>query len=1256
MRRLLLLMVCAAASEAQVISITSPTSNQVVSGFSGVPFVVSLASAPSVTRVCYTVDGYPATNPGTNGLNTAGCALAPYTFSFNTFWVMNGPHQVTATAYDALGNVVATNTQPFVVANTWPVSCGGSPPALSVSTGTPVTSTWSGGVTVTAQITGACATDNLKYFFWLDGTDVVSVGNVTDGQPRSTTFDTTRFFDGQHVVAVTVQDSTNNTVYQNSIDGTENGAAEWSRTVTFSNGAVPSDVWNNFHDFYLTPGATATLGCNVVNANGTAGTPVPCDYTSLNTAVATVGGSGNVTVANPLPAQGTSAQILTMGETVSCTDLSTALSSLFTVTSTCHVFHASDTGRLMRIISGTNWIPGLYQISAVNESINAATMSLPGSGAPQNVTTSTAASGGHFGMGPTRTAWILGEASNILPHFGRNNTILTSYDPVNSTFVHCGFSSSVLVTDQIYNPSFGSDLSASGFNCLEQGVFNGTLDTFTSGQQSAFQSAANSYISTWLSQLASLNFTKQIFTWGTGENLAGSGPSIWGSTSGPAASWSPTGVQYIFEQWVPNMLAISVVDEVNSPWGGHPLAGPITFTGGANGSISSIVASSGTCTISGINGFGVIGGFVIHGSVIPNMNNVAPTISHLTGSTFPCAGVANGTYSSSNDPGLVLEPFANTWFASNTSYVLSSAFASFRTQGVAAGGGRAFMGWPNAANTNCSSLGNWNGNSVQSNSGVSNISDYNDMYPNHGNEQYLSSRVQLSSVINDPLGFGSTMRNAFGCYNPSHPTVMLTQGTSTGFGFQGYPVAISTISNGLVTFSAPHGLINIIPGLTRLTVTGASNPAFNTNFYVTDAPTPTTADIVLAATDFTDTADTPGTGGTLTFADGTELATSSQKATGGITITPLGSTHVTYSGTPTNNVNRHRCQTFTLSGTSTNSAWNTRTFSYGCENLSVATDGNGSASAVMYIRELPSGTSTGGTASIIADNTMVKGRNGDTQLLDYNPEFTFGTVMECAVTRCAGQRLYKVTDEFQEYMDHAAGNGVKAGWGAQALGAVTLFGDTTVANQLQANPHFENARAVPTFRAASTGAQMMNRWQKYILQPTLQSPDYGFLISCGARASSYGNILMCWNASDAPQSRTFNLAPYLQTGQNIIRSRATYQGISPLGIISAGTQSDSITLASGEAVFYVFPASFALELPQPILGVRLADVANATKVVVRYSYDNYLLDSTAANVQDCGSGTACVLNADRSFGIVYYRMFFLGANGAVLATSDVQTQ
>jgi len=189
---------------------------------------------------------------------------------------------------------------------------------------------------------------------------------------------------------------------------------------------------------------------------------------------------------------------------------------------------------------------------------------------------------------------------------------------------------------------------------------------------------------------------------------------------------------------------------------------------------------------------------------------------------------------------------------------------------------------------------------------------------------------------------------------------------------------------------------------------------------------------------------------------------------------------------------------------------------------------------------------------------------------------------------------------------------------------------------------------------------LITRNQDLILQPlctrSQSPPDYGFTIDTTARCGANGNILVAINGSEGPETRTFNLAPYLQNGQNIIRYVLSNASTIAMTIITAGTTSDTLTLLPEDAVFYAHPATSAGRVRQPVISVNLADVSNATQIAVRYGYDAYTLDSGDV-VQSCGTGT-CILNMDLAIGqpgAHYYRLIYLGANGSILATSDVQT-
>lgn len=1244
MKRLLILAAFGAALEAQSVSIAIPTANQPVSGYSGFSFAVSLTNAPSVVRVCYAVDGYPAANPGFGPLATIGCTITPsFSLPWNSFWVLNGSHNVSATAYDSLGNAVATSSPaPFTVANSWPISCV---PGMSVSTSTPVSSSWSGHVTISLTMTGACASDNSTANFYIDGIPQQSSIGFT-GPATSSTVDTTQFTDGVHNVCATTSDNTNGL----SISGTAvNAATDWCSPVTFANGANAMEVRNNAHEIFLAPGGTFQLVNSAVNNNGSSGGSPNYDYlaqlSSTGVSVATVSSSGLVTASSSHTG---AAQITTLWEACSGADL-TISSGGIVRSSTCP-FYYTDTGRLINIKSGSGFTPGLYLIAGYAGSNGVSLSPAPG----------TSLSGGTFATGPSRVAWVYVWPTNTLPHFGGDGSILTSYNPAKSFFPHCMFSSSGIFSDQAYSIPAAQDLSNGGMNCVETGAaFQDITGTESPNGASAWQTSQTAAVTKsqgFVSGYPNLKWSL------TGDNFTRTSTALWGTTRGPASTWAVPPFQYAMQSWsgFGNVLWVAMEDEVNSSWSAQPLSGPITFTASANQSWlsgGSIVASGGTCTVNGTgtNGWSLNGArqFIITGSVTPGMNSVAGTLYQATRVdnnhfTFSCASVANGTYNTANDSGLSIEPYVAQWFASNTDYIRYTAFQTLQTQYGAAAPGFS-ESWPNAGGTTCPSIANWGANGTQSLGSITQIAKHTDMYWNPGGLQFLISRQASNSLLTNNMG--TWVRQNYGCFNPSLPITVLTQGTvvgtgNAGYGQQGYPVAITSISGGTVTFSAPHGILNVLPGITRLSIAGSSNSAYNANFYVIAAPTANTLTVVRTASDFTGT----GTGGTVTFQNGDTKALTNISATGVNNCNGQGGggcvdgDSLTYSGAFDANFARHRGQTFTVSGvTGTGaSSFNSLVFLYTPQNLT-------SGGPTVYYREFPTGSSTGGTATINADNSYIKGRNWSAEFADINPGWSFGTLMECVILRCAGQRLYKWGTSVNGYWDSPS-----QGFVGSSQNLKGVFNDTTLSNpgQTFANQHFENGNVVPTFRAVSLLAMAITRWQKYILQPSLSSPDYGPLIDCAARSGSYGNAFFCFNATDGPEQRVFNLSAYETSGQQIVRNVVTYAGTMTVTILAAGTSTDTLTLNPDDAVFYVFPAAFGAEMRQPTIGVRLADVPAAAKVVVRYGYDPYFLDAPANTAYDCGTGT-CALPVDRNIGPVYYRIVYLDSNSKVLATSDV---
>jgi hypothetical protein len=1290
----LLSIFCAMALKAQSISITTPAPNATVNGFSGYSFQAQLTSAQAIVKVCYIVDSYPAYNPGIDAGTALGCSVtAPFSMPYNSFWNGNGSHQVVAKAYNTLGALVATSAAvPFTTGNLWPLSYISG---LSVSTGTPVTSNWSGIVTVSPTLTGTGASDLLYFNLYVDGFLQSNCGNTTSAcgsNPATLYADTTPFQNGNHNVCIVAWDNTAGTTYTGTLGGYNGNAGQWCRTISFQNGTLPNGVVLNTSAVYLAPGNTFTLTASgVLTAAGTLSSGIagpvflPCASTTLAapTRFNCPQGVASVSTTGVVTAIGNGAtQVTAMVPTVTGTDL--AISQFYNnqVTSASHPFTQASVGSLVKITGGS-CTAGIYQIIAVNIVSGSAELNTTTGAGPTNT------SGCSFTYGPGHPIWVYVWPSNTLPHFGGAGQILPSYTPGTSFVPHCMFQSSyAMLLEQPYIPGLIPDIAASGLNCFEIGMNPNPPGNYSS--LANYSSALGTYIAQYESILAGTNLKLGLIGDGMVYTTSNLSPQTFGSlydlTAGIPFQWSTPAFQQTIAQWAAqkNVIGAAMVDENGDTIYLTPGGGPITY-GGANSWLSQISASSGTCTgtTTGPWGLNSARQFIIHGSSVTNMNSVAPAFytasptSYTTnwGSptpgtfTFLCTGVANGTYNSTNDPGFTLEPSGVVWQNNNTDWVHYNALESLISQANAVPGAFGLSYPIIGTRTYAGSLSilNFDGNGTYSTGGVANVAQYANIYFPHGSfEPYLISRMS-ASAINQVGDIGYILKSTYGTYNPSMPVVAETQSTFSAYAVPRYPVSVASCSGNTITFNSPHGIANIIPGMTRMYITGATDsgsPAnsCNNNFYIYSAPTSTTLTVALAATDFTSINNTTN-GGTITFQDGSTLTLSQINATGTINncaveqfgVSGLLCGDIMFAATASQNNFRKRGQTFTCSGcTGTGAAsWNSRTFVLLPENLNLAANGNNHNN--MHYREIPQLSAAGGTAMITPNDNYILGASGSNPQRngtgDVNPAWSFGTCAAVMTDRGAGDRWYQIRPAVSGYSDQW-GFTFTAGGSTQNL---TTFASTQLSpGQSSMTPHFENGPAVPMFRAASNCDTIWNRYQKYILQPTLPSPDTGqWWIDCSARAGSYGDIAFCWNASDGPQTVTVNLSRYLQSGQQIIQQIVTDHSIGPDTILSAGTTSATVTLNPEDAVFFVFPVSFSSELAQPAISARLADVPNATDIVVRWAYDPYYL-SVSGNTYDCGTG-ACTPPWDLNIGTVYYRVTYLGSNSRVLATSDVQT-
>lgn len=1009
-----------------------------------------------------------------------------------------------------------------------------------------------------------------------------------------------------------------------------------------------------------------------------------------------------------------------MGVTQAGTDGTAYSGNMSWLTSGSYTFRHSDINRVLEITGGANCTLGSYVITAVNGSINTAFLS-------GSFETNTSASC-HWALGPTRLVYAqVNPVNPPIPCFSKaGGPIITGGYTSNCVVLNEGFDSFNELASQVYPVPYGTSLSNSGFNAVEVAVTGNTANTWSSSyaSQAAFANAQTSYIN---GIVAKLSLYPKLYLFGSADNITRGTGSLYGATEQtPATSWNPSGMATVANSLLVSgipWLGVSWMDEINN-WGQAPLEGPVKYgSPSAQNWLLSITASGGTCTATTSTAGNVYmtygsaaghqyttfgGQFAVTGSAVANMNSTVGNLYTITPIdnthfSFSCTGVSNGTYNSSNDPGLVLQTLsAGGWFTNPAGIIPYDAWANIVNQLNSVSNHTPFAG-SQAGNSNAFSISCWEGgltcgNSISEGSNVvSSISNWADLYWTHYQQEvFLTGRQSLNSLISD-LGQaeeGFWLRSNYGQWDPAKP---LTTITGASVAWYAYDSAVNSplvsCTGNTITFASPHGITNIVPGLSRLVITGSTDSNCNTKLMILSVPSPTTITVAYAQAKTICSDTGSGTcgynnGGTMHWLDGTttalyEIATDGRAA-------PMGSTAYNSacnggSGCPvyqsfdygtsamsavngcggggSSTITRKRGQTFTLTGVTGSAAsyFNSTTFIYNIENLAQPTDANGSVSACQnYFREIPNFNGTGGTADITPDNLMVRGRTafdgGLTPGLNADPRWTFGTVVECMAIGCSGHRLYAFFSNPQAYspQESSAGTG---GWtGNIALSAAGTYGELAsqgVINQLGAHPNLETNNSVPQFWAASNASLIWSRLAPLYFQTRLNSPDYGPEIDCGARNGSNGALLICWNGTNGSETRTFALSTYESGGQSIVRYRVKYTGIEAITIISAGTSNDTITLDEGEAVFYAFPATFASWLQQPSVAVRLADVPGAADVVIRFNYDPYNLD--AANYSyDCGASAACSLPVDKQIGTIYYRVIYRNSSGLVLATSDVE--
>ena len=1218
MIRLFLLALIPSITLAQF-AITSPTAAQsIADNFS---FTTTVANAPAATaQVKYCMDG--------NCEPMQPVAAAPWSGMFNSNWWYNGSqHEIIAYAYDANGTLLAT-TSPvdFTIANTQPNAS-----TLSIATSTPVSSVWSGLVTITPTITGNSANPNLN--FYVDGI-VQPAGTIA----------TTKFNDAMHVVAFEAVDKNNG---QASTCGSGNKAlGQWSRVIQFNNSGALMELRADAHELFLAPSATHTISLTVYKTNETTTTATGPAFQSNDTTIATVNGAGLVTAGSNTG----STTVTAMWSQVSGSDLHID-NGTGDLQSASHPFVVNDEGQTyVNITGGVGFTPGIYL--CVNIELVGPTQSCT----PNKPAGTPNSSGGTYTKSFGTNVWVFVAPANEIPHFNfSDGSVRHSYNASNSGFLSSGFVSgaAILGSGSLTSTALAA-YGGSGFNALETDLISPDLTGYSAGQQTTWQNTQNAWVAGRLSAISGFPNLKFHLA---DSSLTTTGAQLFADTRGAPSAYSPSAVQYAFQSWTPGTsggaapIAFTGKDEVNNGYDHRPNT-VVPYQFGNNG-LSQIVctAAPNTCTVTSTDwGFSSGNKLFIHGSANACFNGANNTSLQATSVdantyTFPNPSCGNLTVNAGNDPGLTIEPYIGMgWFNSNTDYVHWDVFQNIRAAQNAVTG-HVLMSYPNTGTTTASSIFNW-----ENPSATGAVSDYADLYyANSGTINYLAHTSSTHDAVKTTVG--DYLRSRYGAFNPQAPLIVIQSGTPQDYGFQGLSVPITSISGGVATFSqslsAKAYLTAIVPGVTRMVNSGTT--ALNGNFYGARLVDDTHMLLVRAASDFTHNG---SLGGTATFQDSSTAAIQHIDASGSNSCHGGGTAGGSVCGdaiqwvTCNATVLSKRGMTFTISGNADNN-FNNNTWYYLPESV-------GSCSFTQFQREVPSQASTGGTANIIADNGYLKGRNWDFVYM-FSKENLFGVQMELLNARVAGSRSYQVKQN-QQFYDPANGF-----LGPNTATSIVTFGDTcnqTVQEAIYppgnswADAATQSLTSSGTnFSVLSTGHRLSQRILGYYFQQSLNSPDYGPVFEASAHSGSLGNMLLVENVTDAPQTRTINLSSYVVGGQNFLRYHASAGGID-VTVIPSGTTSDTDTWeASGGTNIYLFPNSFSTEYTAPKLAFNLGSVPGATSVAVKYGYESNLVTPRTKAANFINSPAS--LPADSKIGPIWVQLTYLNNSNVPLQTSSV---
>ena len=1118
---------------------------------------------------------------------------------------------------------------------------------------------------ITVTVNGPKSSVSKTFRVWVDGcltayanpqqacgATAASVSGVTAAS-NTTIISTAEFANAPHNVVVQVTGS--------NCAGCNNGAwdimGEWEQQQTFANGSAASQLLMTYHDVTLC--VTATTNCpssitetaTVQNADGTTGTASSYSWT-IN--YASVGGV--------FPS---SAPPITLSSTTSSSATVAAVAGMQNNSTSVTVTAVTASGTLSR----TFWV------KIPPDAVGAYVPHFNTSG--QFVTNGVSST-------DIRAASAFFSGGNGFNPFGLQTT---AYPPFVDSPITSAFN---------YQAQYGPLYAAAGFNLLECGV--SSTGGATEAQYDAY---AQSLVANAIS-LASANGLAGCHL--IGDSWERGTPVLFDATTGPASLYSTPLATYYINQASSQGLHIvgsRMVDEVSSIWPANPFAGIATggifpYSGSGpnpNGfvSIDCTVSPAVLNVTAGVWG-GLIGSstFIVHGSAASDASainynftsgNAQPYLATGTSSstyTFPRPTGCTTLHNFANDPTIQIEPLVAYNFASaansfaacpgsgggsfagpcpnytvyNAIYLLRqqilAATTPFKMATPVASGG---LGFP----VSC-----WGGKTVTCPTGLA-AGDYDFVYWSGGGA-YLADHGNLTDLINSQ---GNIIRARYEWNNLGAPTATEVLGVVQDYMAQGYPISVASCSGNAITTTMPHAVYNIVPGITRVSIQGSSGANCDTpttsGYYIFACPTSTTCNVTLANT----TTTVAGTGGTITFfpsgASYTLSIINSSTQVSGATSNHEASFSI--NGTQATPLANHRGETFTISGNS-QSVYNYSTSGFVGYFQPDTLNSVSNGLTTCWYRQLANiNPSTGGTAQIIKNHYLIRGdawpSDGESGARNM-----FASNIASLIWGTSQISVYQENGD-PDAMDltlTGSNNSLPAISGYLLFGVTNFNCNYTACPQAGIDPRTDYAKSFAGWVAHTNANLMATREIPFAFGQRLPAPDYGQFFEAAAWTSPRGNLLAIQSFADNNATLTANLSPFLEAGQQIYRICAEWNTIKTVTAITSGTAADTYNYAPGEHCAYMFAKNAAVEIQQPQLSVRLADVANAAKVVVQFSYARLAFQEkssagaqTLYQTQDCGNAAACLLNVDRSIGTVYYRLLYLNSSNAVIATSDIQT-